>query len=90
VGQPLSDFDFRGAASFAFFSSEKGAGFDPSDFTSTQYSFLAGTFTNSYTYDAASNSGFGSLVDSTGVRTADRTGLAAPDGRTTTYSGARP
>jgi len=52
--------------------------------------FPLSTFANSYTYDAASNSDFGSLVDSTGVRTADRTGLAAPDGRTTTYSGARP
>ena len=47
--------EFRGAASFAFFFSAKGAGFDPSDFSSTQYSLLTGTFTNAYTYDAASN-----------------------------------
>ena len=38
--------------------------------TSTQYAFLTGTFTNSYTYDAASN----------------RTGFTAPDGSTNTYS----
>jgi RHS repeat-associated protein len=42
--------------------------------TSTQYAFLAGTpaptFSNSYTYDAASN----------------RTGFTAPDGSTTTYA----
>jgi YD repeat-containing protein len=38
--------------------------------TSTQYSFLTGTFTNSYSYDAASN----------------RTGYTAPDGSTNTYS----
>jgi RHS repeat-associated protein len=38
--------------------------------TSTQYAFLAGTFTNSYTYDAASN----------------RTGFTAPDSSTDTYS----
>jgi len=34
--------------------------------TTTQYAFLPGrTFTNSYSYDVASNSGFGSPVDST-------------------------
>jgi len=38
--------------------------------TSTQYSFLTGTFTNAYTYDAASN----------------RTGYTAPDSSTNTYS----
>jgi RHS repeat-associated protein len=38
--------------------------------TSTAYSFLSGTFTNSYTYDAASN----------------RTGFTAPDTSTNTYS----
>jgi RHS repeat-associated protein len=38
--------------------------------TSTQYSFLTGTFTNAYTYDANSN----------------RTGYTAPDGSTNTYS----
>jgi RHS repeat-associated protein len=38
--------------------------------TSTAYSFLSGTFTNGYTYDAASN----------------RTGYTAPDGSTNTYS----
>jgi len=39
--------------------------------TTTEYSFLTGhTFTNSYTYDAASN----------------RTGLTAPDGSTNAYS----
>ena len=38
--------------------------------TSTQYSFLTGTFTNAYTYDAASN----------------RTGYTAPDGSTNTYT----
>jgi RHS repeat-associated protein len=38
--------------------------------TSTQYSFLTGTFTNAYTYDASSN----------------RTGYTAPDGSTNTYS----
>ena len=38
--------------------------------TSTQYGFLAGTFTNSYTYDAASN----------------RTGFTTPDSSTNTYS----
>ncbi len=39
--------------------------------TTTQYAFLAGqTYTNSYTYDAASN----------------RTGFTAPDGSTSTYS----
>jgi RHS repeat-associated protein len=38
--------------------------------TSTTYSFLSGTFTNAYTYDAASN----------------RTGLTAPDSSTNTYS----
>jgi len=38
--------------------------------TSTQYSFLTGALTNSYSYDAASN----------------RTGFTAPDGSTNTYS----
>jgi RHS repeat-associated protein len=38
--------------------------------TSTQYSFLTGTFTNAYTYDAASN----------------RTGFTAPDSSTNSYS----
>ena len=38
--------------------------------TSTAYSFLTGTFTNAYTYDAASN----------------RTGYTAPDSSTNTYS----
>jgi len=38
--------------------------------TSTQYSFLTGTFTNAYTYDAASN----------------RAGYTAPDSSTNTYS----
>ena len=38
--------------------------------TSTQYSFLTGTFTNAYAYDAASN----------------RTGYTAPDGSTNTYT----
>ena len=38
--------------------------------TSTQYSFLTGTLTNSYTYDAASN----------------RTGYTAPDSSTNTYT----
>jgi RHS repeat-associated protein len=38
--------------------------------TSTAYSFLSGTFTNAYTYDAASN----------------RTGFTAPDSSTNTYS----
>jgi RHS repeat-associated protein len=38
--------------------------------TSTQYTFVPGTFTNSYTYDAASN----------------RTGFTAPDGSTNTYA----
>jgi RHS repeat-associated protein len=38
--------------------------------TSTTYSFLSGAFTNSYTYDAASN----------------RTGFTTPDGSTNTYS----
>jgi RHS repeat-associated protein len=38
--------------------------------TSTEYSFLSGTSTNAYTYDAASN----------------RTGFTAPDSSTSTYS----
>jgi RHS repeat-associated protein len=38
--------------------------------TSTQYAFLTGTFTNSYSYDGNSN----------------RTGFTAPDGSTNTYS----
>jgi RHS repeat-associated protein len=38
--------------------------------TTTQYSFVTGTYTNSYTYDANSN----------------RTGFTAPDGSTNTYS----
>ncbi len=38
--------------------------------TSTQYTFVTGTYTNSYTYDANSN----------------RTGFTAPDGSTNTYT----
>ena len=37
MAQPLNAVEFPGAASFAFFFSATGSGFDPSEFTLTVY-----------------------------------------------------
>jgi len=65
VGKIQQVSDPTGAYGFAYDNMGRLIG------TTTQYAFLPGqTYTNSYTYDAASN----------------RTGLTAPDGSTNTYS----
>jgi len=64
VGKILSVNDPTGTYGFAYDNMGRLIG------TTTQYSFLTGALSNSYTYDAASN----------------RTGYTAPDGSTNTYS----
>ncbi len=65
VGKVLQANDPTGTYAFAYDNMGRLNG------TTTTYSFLPGTpFTNSYTYDAASN----------------RAGFTAPDGSTNTYS----
>lgn len=64
VGKVLQVNDPTGTYSFSYDNMGRLTG------TSTQYSFLTGTFTNAYSYDAASN----------------RTGYTAPDGSTNTYT----
>ena len=60
VGKVQSVNDPTGTYGFAYDNMGRLTG------TTTQYAFLTGTtFSNSYSYDAASNSGFGSPVDST-------------------------
>jgi RHS repeat-associated protein len=64
VGKVLSVNDPTGTYGFSYDNMGRLTG------TSTAYSFLTGTYTNAYTYDAASN----------------RTGYTAPDSSTNTYS----
>ena len=63
AGKVLQVSDPTGSYGFAYDNMGRLIG------TSTQYSFLSGTYANAYTYDAASN----------------RTSLTAPDGSITTY-----
>ena len=65
AGGPAFDFESPAAASFAHFFSAKRAGFDPSYFTSMEYSLLTGTYTNANTYDPGSKSGFRGTVEPT-------------------------
>ena len=63
AGKVLQVSDPTGSYGFAYDNMGRLIG------TSTQYTFVSGTYTDTYTYDAASN----------------RTSLTAPDGSITTY-----